>query len=123
MTEFRIEPIQQVIIHDLVHENMENFLHQCYVTNQVSAIWVDGVIILLIPLNSSKISAEQSTKNLKYFERVSFVKYLKYTQSVKWSGGNYELILRNYKNFPRFIEFAKWIKTQPQWKLEQEIIA
>jgi len=29
MTEFKLEPIKQVIIHDLVHESLDNFLQQC----------------------------------------------------------------------------------------------
>ena len=122
MTEFKIEPIEQMIIHDLIHEEIENFLHQCYVLGVVSAIWVNGIIISLVPLTSDNISAEQSTKNLKYFERVIFVKYPKYTKSVKWNGGNYELLLRNYKNYPRFTEFAKWIKSQPVWKTPPEAV-
>jgi len=120
MTEFKIEPIQQMIIHDLIHENIENFLHQCYVYGVVSAIWAEGVIMSLVPLTSNEIAAEQSTKNIKYFERVIFVKYPKYTKSVKWNGGNYELQLRNYQNYPRFTEFAKWIKSQPAWKTKPE---
>ena len=120
MTEFKIEPIQQVIIHDLIHEDMENFLHVCYVSSLISAIWVDGIIISLVPLDSSHVNSEQSIRNLKYFERIFFVKYPKYTKSVKWNGGNYELMLRNYKNLPRFIELAKWIKSQPVWKTTPE---
>ena len=122
MTEFKIEPIRQMIIHDLIHEQIENFLHQCYVSSIASVIWVEGIIISLVPLTSEDISAEQSTKNLKYFERVVFVKYPKYTKSVKWNGGNYELQLRNYQNYPRFTALAKWIKSQPVWKTTPEKI-
>ena len=120
MTEFKVEPIQQVIIHDLIHEEIENFLHHCYVRSMIDAIWVNGIIISLIPLTSLEVSAKQSIKNLKYFERITFVKYPKYTKSVKWNGGNYELMLRNYNNNPRFKELAKWIKSQPVWKTKPE---
>ena len=120
MTEFKLEPIQQMIIHDLIHDDVENFLHVCYVGNVISAIWVDGIIIGLEPLASSQTDAEQSIKNLKYYEKMVFVKYSKYTKSVKWNGGNYELVLRNYENYPRFVELAKWIKSQPIWKTTPE---
>jgi hypothetical protein len=90
------------------------------VGNVISAIWVDGIIIGLVPLASSQTAAEQSIKNLKYYEKIIFVKYSKYTKSVKWNGGNYELVLRNYKNYPRFVELAKWIKSQPIWKTTPE---
>jgi hypothetical protein len=120
MTEFKLEPIQQVIIHDLIHEDMENFLHECYVASVISAIWVNEIIISLASLDSSQVNSEQSIKNLKYFEKIVFVKYPKYTKSVKWNGGNYELMLRNYKNYPRFVALAKWIKSQPIWKTTPE---
>ena len=120
MTEFKLEPIQQVIIHDLVHDDVENFLHLSYVYGAISAIWVDGIIMGLEPLVSHQTSSEQSIKNLRYYEKIVFVKYPKYTKSVKWNGGNYELVLRNYKNHPRFVELAKWIKSQPIWKTTPE---
>ena len=53
MTEFKIESIQQVIIHDLVHEDIENFLHHCYADCDISKIWVDGIIIDFFILNPS----------------------------------------------------------------------
>ena len=120
MTEFKLEPIQQVIIHDLIHDDVENFLHVSYVYGVISAIWVDGIIIGLDELVSSQTRSEQSIKNLKYYEKLVFVKYPKYTKSVKWNGGNYELVLRNYKNYPRFVELAKWIKSQLIWKTTPE---
>ncbi|MEC4848993.1 MAG: hypothetical protein RI100_07385 [Nitrosarchaeum sp.] len=120
MTEFKIEPVQQVIIHDLIHEELENFLHVSYVYSVTSSIWVDGIIVDLTSMSSPDVSSEQSIKNIKYFERIVFVKYPKYTKSVKWNGGNYELMLRNYNNFPRFRELAKWIKSQSIWKTTPE---
>lgn len=120
MTEFKIEPIQQVIIHDLIHDDLENYLHVCYLSGTISSIWVDGMIIGLVPLDSAQLSSEQSMKNIKYYEKLVFVKYPKYTKSVKWNGGNYELVLRNYTNYPRFVELAKWIKSQPVWKMTPE---
>ena len=117
MTEFKIEPIKQVIIHDLVHEDIENFLHHCYADSEISKIWVDGIIIdYTALLVVSQIAVEQSMKGIKYYEKLVFVKYPKYTKSVKWNGGNYELMLRNYNNNPRFKALAKWIKSQPVWK-------
>ncbi len=120
MTEFKVEPIQQVIIHDLVHEDLENFLHHCYADSDVSKIWVNGVIIDYTTLFSAEILAKQSLKGIKYYEKLVFVKYPKYAKTVKWNGGNYELMLQNYNNNPRFRALAKWIKSQPAWKRTPE---
>ena len=120
MTEFKLEPIQQMIIHDLIHDDLENFLYLNYVGNVISAISVEGIIIGLEALVSHQISSEQSIKNIKHYEKIVFVKYPKYTKSVKWNGGSYELVLRNYENYPRFVELAKWIKSQPIWKTTPE---
>ena len=64
--------------------------------------------------------AKMSIKGIKYYEKLIFVKHPKYVKSVKWNGGNYELMLRNYDNHPRFKELAKWIKSQPAWKIKTE---
>ncbi len=120
MVEFKVEPIHQIIIHDLIHEDLENFLHQCYSVGSLSAIWVGGIIIDVTPLKSREIDSKQSIKGIKYFETITFVKYPKYAKKVKWNGGNYEIILRNYSNYARFIALAKWIKSQSVWEFTPE---
>ena len=116
MTEFKIEPIQQVIIHDLIYEDIKNFLHHCYAHSVSSAIWIDGIIIQLVTSMAVTELFKRSIKGIKYYEQIIFVKYPKYTKSAKWKGGNYEVILRNYKHNPRFVALAKWIKSQSIWK-------
>lgn len=120
MTKFKVEPIQQVIIHDLVHEDIENFLHQCYADIEISKIWVDGIIIDCTGIGFGDTLVKESIKCIKRYEKLVFVKYPKYSKTVKWNGGNYELVLRNYNNNPRFRALAKWIKSQPAWKVKPE---
>lgn len=120
MTKFKIEPIQQVIIHDLVHEDIENFLHQCYVDSIISEIWVDGIIVGYTSLGFGDTLVKESMKCIKRYEKLVFVKYPKYAKTVKWNGGNYEIVLLNYNNNPRFRALAKWIKSQPAWKVKPE---
>jgi len=120
MTEFKVEQIQQVIIHDLVHEDLENFLHHCYADSDISKIWVDGIIIDYTTLIFAEILAKRAIKGVKHYEKLVFVKYPKYSKTLKWNGGNYELVLRNYNNNQRFRALAKWIKSQPAWKRTPE---
>ncbi len=120
MTVFKIEPIKQVIINDLIHENIENFLHHCYADSFTSKIWVDGIIIDYTSNGFSDTFVKMSIKGIKYYEKLIFVKYPKYVKSVKWNGGNYELILLNYNNNSQFRALAKWIKSQPVWKIKPE---
>ena len=52
---------------------------------------------------------------------MTFVKFPKYAESVKWKdGGSYDLNLLNYSNNSKFRELAKWIKTQPEWDEKPE---
>jgi len=120
MTTFRVEPIKQVIIHDLIHEDIENFLHHCYADGGISKIWVDGIIVDYTTYFLSDELYKMSIKGIKHYEKLVFVKHPKYVKSVKWNGGNYELMLRNYNNHPRFRALAKWIKSQPAWKTKPE---
>jgi len=115
MTEFRIESVKEVIVNDLHQDTSDNFLYSCFCFGITSAIWVDGMIIQLIT-PTSKISEKYNLVGKRLYEQIIFVKYSEYTKTVKWNGGNFELALRNYSNFPRFRELAKWIKSQLVWK-------
>jgi len=114
--EFKIEPIKRVIIHNLVHESLDNFLHQCVTSGTPIVYWVNGIIIDFSTLFSSDESYRKSIQGIKYYEKLIFVKFPKYSKKVKWNGGNYEIILLNYNNNQWFRELAKWIKSQPVWK-------
>ena len=115
MTEFKIKPVKEVNVNDLVQDELEDFLYLCRISQVTSAIWVDGVIILLGIVPFTETYAKIHAEGIRNYERVTFVKFPKYEKTVKWNGGNYELPLRNYSNFLRFKEFAKWIKSQPEW--------
>ena len=118
MTEFKLEPIKQVIIHDLVHESLDNFLHHCVTLRTPFLRWIDGIIIDFSILRSDEEAFRKSIKGIKYYEKLIFVKFPKYSKIVKWNGGNFEIVVLNYNNNQRFRELAKWIKSQPVWKLD-----
>ncbi|MEX0862543.1 hypothetical protein [Nitrosopumilus sp.] len=120
MTTFKHEPINQLIIQDLVHESLENFLNHQYVLSNSTGRWVDGLIIDLSAVRYGEQQYKNMTNGIKYYEKLVFVKYPKFTKSVKWSGSNYELMLLNYNNNTRFRELATWIKSQPIWKINPE---
>ncbi len=120
MTVFKIRPVKEVLITDLIQDELENFLYICRISNIHGAIWVEGMIIFLVPALQTDKNVERQFDGSRIYEKVIFVKYPKYTQTVKWNGGNYELPLRNYMNIPRFRELAKWIKFQPVWKTKPE---
>ena len=120
MTEFKLEPIKQVIIQDIIHQDLDIFLHQCYAKTELRAKWVDGLIFSLNVTSSYPDAYKDLIAGIRYYESLTFVKYPKYVKSVKWNGGNYELMLLDYSNNPRFTELAKWIKSQPIWKTTPE---
>ncbi len=123
MTEFKIKPVKDVIITDLIQDELENFLYICRTSDVSNAIWVEGMIILLVPAKLTEKIAELQFEGYRIYEKVVFVKYPKYTKTVKWNGGNFEFALRNHMNIPRFRELAKWIKTQSVWDMIPEIIS
>ena len=120
MTEFKLEPIKQVIIQDIIHQDIDVFLHQCYTVTEISARWVDGMIIVFRMLTAYDNAYKDLIAGIRHYESLTFVKYPNYVKSVKWNGGNFELMLVDYSNNPRFVELAKWIKSQPIWKTTPE---
>ena len=121
MTEYRTEQVKKVIINDLIQEDIENFLHLSRIGGNLSAIWVDGIIIALATAAFTESYGKIFLEGTRIYEKVLFVKYPKYTKTVKWNGGNFEIELRNYKNHPRFVRFAKWIKSQSVWNVPLEV--
>ena len=89
MTEFKIKLVKEVLITDLFQDELENFLYICRISNIPNVIWVEGMIIFLdLALRTDK-NAEWEFEGKRIYEKVIFVKYQKYTQTVKWNGGNY----------------------------------
>ena len=122
MTEFKIKPVKEVMITDLIQEDLQNFLYFCRISNVPTAIWVEGMILLIETSRMTEKNEERVFEGCRIYEKVVFVKYPKYTATTKWNGGNYDLPLRNYMNMPRFRELAKWIKSQPVWEITPEEI-
>ncbi len=123
MTEFKHEPVREIVVRNLVHESLENFLYECYTLKFKEALWVDGMI--LRPRKFIYGAGEKEYDNLmkgtKYYEKITFVKLAKYVESLKWKdGGSYDLNLLNYSNNSKFRELAKWIKSQPEWDIAPE---
>lgn len=116
MTEFRIEPITEVIVTDLHQNSLDNVLYSLRCFGIATAIWVDGIIIQLVVNPNSKLFEKYDLIGTKLYDQVIFVKYPEYTKTVKLGEENYEIALRNYNNFPRFRELAEWIKSQAIWK-------
>ncbi len=123
MTELIHEPFEKIIIKNLVHENLETFLYECYVKKPKEVFWVDGMMILVTKFiyGAGKREYDDMVKGTKYFEKITFVKLPKYVASLKWKdGGSFDLKLLNYNNDKKFRDIAKWIKTQPIWNTEPE---
>ena len=120
MTEFKMKAVKEVLITDLIHEEIENFLYMCRISNIPTAIWVEGIIILLTPSMNTEKNVERQFEGIRMYDKLIFMKYPKYTKTVKWNGGIYELPLRNYMNIQRFRELAKWVKSQPVWETVPE---
>jgi len=116
MTEIKLEPIKQIVIQELIHENFENLMHY-YIACQASwAIWVDGIIIDVVRYDSDEEEFKKALDGIEVFKRITFVKFPKYTKMIKWdSVGMYEIPMINHSNSQKSSTLAKWIKTQPIW--------
>ena len=123
MINFVHKPVNEVLVGDLLQESIENFLHVCKIQMVPNAIWVDGIIILIAPTPRTDKMVDKYLEGKRMYDLVVFVKYPKYTETVKHNGGTFEFPLRNYKNYTRFKELAKWIKSQPEWDTIPEGLA
>ena len=122
MTEFLHEPFEKIIVKNLVHEDLDNFIYQRLPHSSPEVFWVDGMIISIPKLRygAGEKEYDDMVKGIQYFEKVVFIKLPKYTLSVTWHDGVDYLRLLNYSNNAKFKELAKWIKTQPIWNTVPE---
>ena len=123
MTELIHEPYEKIIVKNLVHENLETFLYQCYVKNFFEVFWADGMMLQTrkFIFGAGEKEYDDMIKGTRYFEKITFVKLPKYVSSLKWKdGGSFDLKLLNYNNDKKFRDIAKWIKTLPIWNIEPE---
>ena len=120
MTEFKRKSVKEVLVSELIQDDLETFLYTCSISNIDNAIWANGMIILIFPARATEKIIERQFEGSRIYDQVVFVKYPKYSKTVKSNGGIFELALRNYTNHPRFREFAKWIKSQPEWNVKPE---
>ena len=73
MTEFRTKPVKEVIVNDLIQEDIENFLHQSRIGGNLSAIWVDGIIIALATAAFTESYGKIFLEGTRIYEKVLFV--------------------------------------------------
>ena len=116
MTEIKFEPVKQIMIQKVTQEDLGNFLYHCYVKGALSRTWIDGIILEQRGSTSGDSEYVDMTKGKEYYENLVFVKLPKYKKSIKWNGGNYELVLLNNNNDSNLREIAKWIKSTPEWE-------
>jgi len=119
MTKFLHEPIEKIIVKNLVHENIENFIQQCkWKLSSPEVFWVNGMIIATkkIIYGAGEKEYDLMIQGIQYFEKIIFVKFPKYDPNVLWNKGIENPRVLDYSNNNKFKELANWIESQPLWK-------
>jgi hypothetical protein len=117
MTKFQLEPIEKVIVKNLVHDNIENLISECNLKRLREVYWVNGMIIAIPKLiYGGNREYEDMVKGIQYFAKVVFVKYPKYVSSITQKNCVGYIRVLNYGNNNKIKELANWIESQPIWK-------
>ena len=117
MTEFLHEPIEKIIVKNLIHENLDNLISQCNQQFRPQVFWVNGMIISIprIIVGADEKKYDHLVKGVQYFEKVVFVKFPKYAASITKKNCVDYVRLLDYSNNNKFNELANWIESQPIW--------
>ena len=118
MTKFLFEPMEKIIVKNLVHEDPENLVHQIVASREYTAYWVNGIMIYIPTLifGAGKQEYQNMEKGIQYFHKVVFAKFPKYKSSVNERNCSNYITLLNYNNNNKFNELSNWIESQPIWK-------
>ena len=122
MTKFSHEPFEKIIIKNLVHEDLDNLIHQVVSNRGYSTYWVNGMIIYIPTLifAAGKQEYEDMKKGIQYFQKVVFAKFPKYVSSIAQKNCANHITLKNYNNNYKIKELANWIESQPIWNMVPE---
>ena len=118
MTKFQHEPFEKIIVKNLVHEDLDNLIHQCLSRDKPEVFWVNGMIIAIKKLifGAGKKEYDNMEKGIQYFEKISFVKFPKYVSSITQKDCVKYVRVLDYSNNNKFKELSNWIESQPIWK-------
>ena len=118
MTKFIHEPFEKIIVKNLVHEDLDNLIHQCLSRDRPEVFWVNGMIIATKKLifGAGKKEYDNMEKGIQYFEKISFVKFPKYVSSITQKDCVKYVRVLDYSNNNKFKELSNWIESQPIWK-------
>ena len=118
MTKFIHEPFEKIIVKNLVHEDLDNLIHQCLSRDKPEVFWVNGMIIATKKLifGAGKKEYDNMEKGIQYFEKISFVKFPKYVSSITQKDCVKYVRVLDYSNNNKFKELSNWIESQPIWK-------
>ena len=118
MTKFIHEPFEKIIVKNLVHEDLDNLIHQCLSRDKPEVFWVNGMIIAIKKLifGAGKKEYDNMEKGIQYFEKISFVKFPKYVSSITQKDCVEYVRVLDYSNNNKFKELSNWIESQPIWK-------
>ena len=59
MTEFKRNPVKEVLVSELIQDDIETFLYTCRISNISNAIWTNGMIILVFPAHATEKIVER----------------------------------------------------------------
>ena len=122
MTKFLFEPIEKIIVKNLVHENIDNLISQCNHRRQIDVFWVNGMIIAIPKLiwAAGDSEYENMMNGVQYFEKVVFVKFPKYKPNITQRKCVDYVRVLDYSNNNKIKELSNWIESQPIWKTVPE---
>ena len=118
MSKFSHEPIEKIIVKNLVHENIDNLISQCNYRRQPEVFWVNGMIISIPKLiyANGEIEYKNMMNSVQYYEKIVFVKFPKYVSNITRKNCVDYVRVLDYSNNNKFKELANWIESQPIWK-------
>lgn len=115
MTDFEYKPYHKVTIKELVRHDLEDF-KKFYIEAGTGFLrWCNGIIFSFNTIIESEFATNSRMRGEVYWGYVAFAKMENFEEIITKKKGHGEMGVADVSNDPLFVDFVKWLRTQPIW--------
>ena len=115
MTEFEYQPINKVIIRQIIKETYNDFVDSIVFANNIPPRYCNGILFVFWPAQRSETIAQKEYEGIYVWELMEFAKCEKKPDTMKRKDGIVEMVVIDVSKKPLFVDMVNWLKTQQIW--------
>ena len=121
MVEVKYSPIKEIVIHEIIKSNLQDFIHMKVQPRQQDTLtipfrWIDGIVFTFGGIIATeKLVHERAEKGVVHWDYLEFAEMPKFNANLvnPDNGATWRVI--DGSNNTAVVEVIQWLKGQSQW--------